>query len=333
MVDVALALPTHGVLPGGPSEFLGSIAELADEGGVHTLWVPDHLTLPEEDVRANGGRTGIDEPFDAWTVLATLAGRTRRIRLGTEVTPLPLRQPVLLAQTVATLDALSGGRAVLGLGAGWYRPEFEQAGVAFHPYRTRLEQTREGAELVRSLLERQVVHAAGVFYEVDGACVRPCRDEGRPPIWFGGRSDHVLRLAAELGDGWITATNASPEEVERGKARLGELLREAGRASGAVAVAVPFIARVADTTERAREDVEAYIARGNFQGRIKAFLEDATRAYGVWGSADECRRKLGPYLELGIDQVILDVRPPDHALDSVMRICRDLIPLLEEVAR
>src|SRR5262249_55252571 len=130
-----------------------------------------------------------------------------------------------------------------------------------------------------------------------------------------------------------TATNASPEEVERGKARLGELLREEGRAPGAVAVAAPFIARVADTTERAGEDVEAYIARGNFQGRIKAFLEDATRPDGVWGSAHECRLKLGPYLDLGIDQVILDVRPPDHALDSVMRICRDLIPLLEEVAR
>src|SRR5262249_21420624 len=148
-----------------------------------------------------------------------------------------------------------------------------------------------------------------------------------------GRSDHVLRLAAELGDGWITATNASPEEVELGKARLGELLREEGRAPGAVAVAVPFITRVADTTERAREDVEAYIARGNFQGHVKAFLEDATRAYGVWGSADQCRRKLGPYLELGIDQVILDVRPPEHALDSVRRICRDLIPLLEEAPR
>jgi probable F420-dependent oxidoreductase len=329
MVAVGLGVPTYGALPGGPAAFLGSIAELADEGGVDTLWVPDHLTLPEEDVRANGGRTRIDEPLDAWTVLALLAARTRRLRLGTEVTPLPLRQPVLLAQTVATLDALCGGRAVLGLGAGWYRAEFEQAGVPYHPYRRRLEQTREGADLVRSLLERKVVRRAGAFYGVEGACVRPGREQGRPPIWFGGRSEHVLALTAELGDGWITATNASPEEVAGGKARLEELLREEGRDPGAVAVAVPFVARVADTTERAREDIEAYIVRGDFHGPVKALLEDATRGHGIWGSPEECRRKLVPYLELGIHHVILDVRPPDYALDSVVRICRDLIPLLE----
>src|SRR5581483_9843725 len=127
--------------------FFRRLAEVADAGGVETLWVPDHLSLPEEDVRANGGRTRVDEPFDAWTVLAMLAAATRRVRVGTEVTPLPLRQPVLLAQTVATLDALSGGRAVLGLGAGWFRDEFEDAGVPFLPYRRRLEQTREGAGL------------------------------------------------------------------------------------------------------------------------------------------------------------------------------------------
>jgi alkanesulfonate monooxygenase SsuD/methylene tetrahydromethanopterin reductase-like flavin-dependent oxidoreductase (luciferase family) len=329
-VAVALSVPTYGSLPSGPWDFFRSIAELADGGGIDTLWVADHLTLPEEDVRANGGRTRIDEPLDAWTVLAALAARTGRVRLGTEVTPLPLRQPVLLAQTVATLDALSGGRAVLGLGAGWYRAEFDGAGVAFRPYRRRLEQTREGAELVSRLLDGEIVRASGDFYGVEGACVRAGRERGRPPIWFGGRSEHILRLAAELGDGWITATNASPEEVERGQARLHELLRERDRDPSAVAIAVPFVTRVADTTERAGDDVEAYIARGNFSGAVKEFLEDATRNYGIWGSAPECRRRLSPYLELGVDQVILDLRPPDFSLDSAERICRDLIPLLQE---
>ena len=97
---------------------------------------------------------------------------------------------------------------------------------------------------------------------------------------------------------------------------------------------MPFVARVADTTERARADVEAYIERGAFEGFAKQFLEDATRAYGIWGSAEECARKLSPYLDLGVGHVILDIRPPDHALDSAGRICRELIPFLEmEVAR
>jgi alkanesulfonate monooxygenase SsuD/methylene tetrahydromethanopterin reductase-like flavin-dependent oxidoreductase (luciferase family) len=263
-----------------------------------------------------------------------MAARTTRLRVGTEVTPLPLRHPVLLAQTVATLDVLSNGRAVLGLGGGWYRDEFEQAGIAFHPYRRRLDQTREGARLVRALLDGEPVSSSDPFYHLRGAHVRTRRVGSRLPIWFGGRSENVLRLAAELGDGWVTATNASPEEVAAGRDRLQELLRELGRPADAVTIAVPFVARVAATTERAQADVEAYIERGAFEGFAKQFLEDATRAYGIWGSAAECARKLSSYIELGVGHVILDVRPPDNALDSARRICGELVPLLEtEVLR
>ena len=333
-VCVDLGIPTYGVFPGDPSTFFAELAGIADAGGIDTCWVPDHVTLPADDVRANGGRSGIDEPLEAWTVLATMAARTTRLRLGTEVTPLPLRPPVLLAQTVATLDALTNGRAVLGLGGGWYRDEFEQAGIAFLPYRRRLEQTRDGARLVRALLAGESVSSSNGFYDLRDARVRAPSNRGRVPIWFGGRSEHVLRLAAELGDGWITATNASPAAVKAGRDRLQALLREAGRPADAVTIAVPFVARVADTTERAGADVEAYIARGAFEGFAKQFLEDATRAHGIWGSAEECARKLEPYLELGVGHVILDVRPPDHALDSARRICGELVPLLRtEVSR
>lgn len=328
-VTVGLGVPTYGAFPRAPWEFLRTLAEVADQGGIETFWVPDHLTLPEDDVRANGGMTRVDEPFDAWTVLAMVAARTGRLRVGTEVTPLPLRQPVLLAQTAATLDTLSDGRAVLGIGAGWHRDEFEEAGIAFEPYARRMERTREGVEIVRSLLDGELVWTSGTYFQAEGACIRVDSEERRVPIWFGGRSENVLRLAARYGDGWIGATNASPAEIEQGRDRLRELLLEAGRPPDAVAVAVPFVARVAETTEQARADVDAYIERGAFEGFAKQFLEDATLAHGIWGSAERCAEKLGPYLDLGVDHVILDVRPPDHALDSTERICRDLIPLLE----
>jgi probable F420-dependent oxidoreductase len=332
--SVGLGIPTYGVFPGGAAAFFKELAALADDGGIDTCWVPDHVTLPEDDVRANGGRSGLDEPLEAWTVLAMMAARTTRLRLGTEVTPVPLRQPVLLAQTVATLDSLTNGRVVLGLGGGWYRNEFEQAGITFLPYRRRLEQTREGARVVRALLDGESVSSSNGFYDLHDARVVARENRSRVPIWFGGRSDHVLRLVAELGDGWITATNASPEEVDAGRDRLQALLSDAGRPADAVTIAVPFVARIADTTERARDDVEAYIGRGAFEGFAKQFLEDATRAYGIWGSAEECLRKLEPYLELDVGHVILDVRPPDHALDSTRRICDELVPLLRrEVSR
>jgi alkanesulfonate monooxygenase len=330
MARIGIGVPTYGAFPLEHWEFLRSLAAVADAAGVATLWLPDHLTLPEEDVRANGGETRVDEPFDPWVVLSMLAACTSRVRLGTEVTPLPLRHPVLLAQTVASLDALSGGRVVLGLGGGWYQDEFDEAGIPFRQHRERLRQTEEGARLVRSLLEGEVVFEQGEFYDVSGACVRPGRLEGTVPIWFGGRSNTVLRLVAGVGDGWIAATNASPTEVARGRTRLDELLHEAGRDPAEVEIAVPLVARVAATTEQARADVEAYIERGAFEGPVKSFLAEATRRYGIWGSPETCRSRLEPYLTLGVDEIILDVRPPDHALDSTERICGELLPLVAE---
>ena len=103
-VSIGLGIPTYGAFPGDAWSFFAELADIADAGGVETCWVPDHVTLPEDDVRANGGRARGDEPLDAWTVLAMIAARTNRLRVGTEVTPLPLRHPVLLAQTVVTLD-------------------------------------------------------------------------------------------------------------------------------------------------------------------------------------------------------------------------------------
>lgn len=330
MATIGIALPSYGALGEEPWPYLAELAGIADRAGVEALWLPDHLTLPEEDVRGNGGRTRIDEPLDAWVLLAMLAASTSRILLGTEVTPLPLRQPALLAKTVATLDVLSSGRAVLGLGAGWYRDEFVEAGLHFAPYRQRLEQTGEGAGLVRRLLAGEQVTWEGPFYRLEGACARPVRAAGAIPIWFGGRSDAILALAAEHGDGWITATNASPEEVAVGRVKLRELAEARGRDPAELRTAVPFITRVAVSTEAARVDLERYVKRGRFEGFVKAFLEDSTWEHGIWGSVEDCRRKLEPYLELGVDHVILDVRPPDFALDSVERIARELLPLLAD---
>ena len=327
MATVGLALPTYGSFPGDTWEFFRELSEIADAGGIETLWVADHVTLPEDDVRANGGTTRVDEPIDAWVVLAMMAARTTRVRLGTEVTPLPLREPVLLAQTASSLASLSGGRAVLGRGGGWYRTEFEEAGVTFRPYAERMRQMRDGAGVVRSLLDGERVWEMGDFYELAGACIREATPH-RVPIWFGGRSDTLLDLVAALGDGWIAATNASLEEVSRGRDRLRRLLEEAGRDPSSVRIAVPFVARVAATTEHARADIDAYIERGAFEGFAKELLGDATIQHGIWGSPEECARKLAPYVGAGVDHVILDLRPPDHSLDSARRICNDLLPLL-----
>jgi alkanesulfonate monooxygenase SsuD/methylene tetrahydromethanopterin reductase-like flavin-dependent oxidoreductase (luciferase family) len=301
---------------------------MADQGGIDILFVPDHVRLPDSDVRANGGAPGVDEPLDCWPLLASLAVLTDRVRLGSAVSPVPLRHPVLIAHAAATVDRLSTGRALIGLGAGWFAEEFDQAGLGFAPHPKRLAQTREGAGIVRRLLAGGAVTELGNFYNIVDASVGNTLAGQCPPIWFAGRSERLLELVADLGDGWITTTNPSPEDVAAGIARLSELLAERGRDRSEITVAATFITRVADTNEIARHDIEEYIERGAFSGFIKEFYGESTLRYGLWGSVDECRRRLEPYLRLGVDVVIADVRPPRHTVETTWRLCERVLPLL-----
>jgi alkanesulfonate monooxygenase SsuD/methylene tetrahydromethanopterin reductase-like flavin-dependent oxidoreductase (luciferase family) len=329
-VVISLGLPAFGAYPDDPFEFFVSIAERADASEVDTVWISDHLIGSPEEVRANGGQPGADEPFDAWTVLAMLAARTSRVRVGTVVTPLPLRHPVLLAQTVASLHSLSSGRVVLGVGGGWNRPEFDGAGLPFGTHAQRMLQTRDGTQLIRRLLAGETVSTAGTLYPVKAACVRAHRSERPPEIWLGGSSDAVLRLVADSGDGWIATTNASPEQVAHGRDRLHVYCDAVGRDPDDIAIGIPLVARVAETTDEARADIEQYLERGRFKSPVKEFLGEATRKYGVWGSPEECVTKLERYRNVGVEHVILQLQPPDHAHESAQLICDELIPRLAE---
>jgi probable F420-dependent oxidoreductase len=328
MTAVSLALPVYGAFPEDLRHFVAAVAASVDSNPIATVWIPDHVRLPGDDIRGNGGVPYVDEPFAAWPLLGALAAVTDRVQLGTMVTPVPLRHPVLLAHEIATVDALSTGRIVAGLGAGWNAVEFEQAGIPFHAHQRRIEQTCEGVRIIRRLLDGERVDADARFYDVHDASV--CKTAGvrRVPIWLAGGSLRMLNLVAQLGDGWITTTNPPPEVVERGMTRLRELLHAHGRDPADVTVAVSFVARVSQTTDQARRDVDAFIRRGEFEGFVKEFLADSTLARGIWGSARTCYEKLRPYLELGVDEVILDVRPPDYALESIERICGELAPLV-----
>jgi probable F420-dependent oxidoreductase len=327
-VALALALPSYGDFPGEARPFFTEVAALADGGGIESLWVPDHVRVPDSDVRANGGIPRSDEPLDCWALLAFLAVMTKRVQLGSGVTPIPLRHPVLIAHVAATVDRLSDGRVFVGLGAGWNAEEFAEAGLPFGGHRERFEQTREGAGIVRRLLDGGPVTEHGAFYSVEQASVCDTASGHRPSLWFAGRSERLLQLVADLGDGWITTTNPSPQDVAKGIARLSELLAERGRDRSEVRVAVTFITRLAESNEAARRDIEEYIEGGAFSGFIREFYGESTLRNGLWGSAEECRRKLEPYLALGVDVVVADVRPPRHTLDTTRRLCEQLLPLL-----
>jgi probable F420-dependent oxidoreductase len=236
----------HGGFPGDDrAGLLRQVARIADEGGFDILWVEDHTRLPAEEIRASEGLPERDEPLEAWTTLAFLAASTRRIRLGTEVTPVTLRHPALLAKAVATLDVLSGGRVVFGAGTGWHKPEFTSLGIPFERRAERFDKACEALSVMQALWRGGRVDFQGRFYVLEGAYLAPPPVQpGGPPIWLGGFSDQLLSAVVRFGAGWILGTNPDPAFVAERWARLRDLCQEAGRDPAEIRVCVPLMAHL-----------------------------------------------------------------------------------------
>ena len=189
-------------------------AKLAEEAGLDSFLVWDHYMLPQTD-----------QTLEALALLGYLAGRTERIRLGTCVTPLPLRPPGILAKAVATLDVLSGGRIILGVGAGWHRPEFE-AYSEWLDDAARVDKTEEALRLMIELWTKPRVSFSGKYYRVRDAVLEPKPvQKPHPPLWFGTAGRRMLGLAAELGSGWIPI-DLSPGEYALLRGSLAGRVRE-----------------------------------------------------------------------------------------------------------
>jgi probable F420-dependent oxidoreductase len=181
-------------------------ARIADEVGVHQVVLPDHVAIGPRLDRYPFGREFPYPPDEPWleplTTLAAIAGATERVRLGTGILVAPLRPALVLAKSVATLDVLSRGRVELGVGVGWQREEFTQAGQPFAGRAARLDDT---VRACRALWEQEppVTFASGTVSFTDLWC-EPRPVQARVPVWFGaGPSDATIGRIAELGDGWL----------------------------------------------------------------------------------------------------------------------------------
>ena len=232
-------LPARGPLatPGT----LGMIARKGEELGYDALFTGDHILVPKsiaspypytEGGEYPGGPSG--EAMEQLTLLAFLAGQTSRIRLVTSVIIVPYRNPLLAAKAMATLDMLSGGRLVVGVGAGWMREEFEALGVP--PFEERGAVTDEYIRAFKELWTSDDPHFEGKYVSFDDIHFLPKpAQKPHPPIWVGGESRPALRRTAELADGWYplgsnpTFPMGTPEQLAAGMERLASYARRFGR--------------------------------------------------------------------------------------------------------
>ena len=208
------------------------VARQAEALGFDSLWLGEHPVMPVHSTSPFPGSPDGRIPdayswfVDPFVALARASGVTTTLKLGTGITLVPERHPLLLAKEIATLDYFSGGRFLFGVGAGWHKEETEIMGGNFAH---RWTQTREAIEAMKALWANEAAEYHGRYYDFPlvRSFPRPVQ-QPHPPIFLGGSAQQVFKRTVEYGNGWMP-TRSTPELIKQGRAVLNELAVEAGR--------------------------------------------------------------------------------------------------------
>jgi probable F420-dependent oxidoreductase len=211
---------------------VAAVARQAEALGFDSLWVGEHPIMPVHSTSPFPGSPDGRIPdsyswfLDPFVALARASAVTTKLRLGTGITLIPERNPLLLAKEIATLDYFSGGRFVFGIGAGWNKEETEIMGGNFTH---RWTQTREAIEAMKALWANEAAEYHGTYYDFPlvRSFPRPVQ-QPHPPIFLGGAARQVFKRTVAYGNGWMP-TRSTPELIKQGRAVLNELALEAGR--------------------------------------------------------------------------------------------------------
>ena len=280
LVDIGISLPQRSSDPVAPDEII-TIAKRAEAAGFSDLWVSE---------------TTLDRSFclDPVLVLATAASVTSRIRLGVSVIVLPVRHPAHVAHQMASLDHLSGGRAILGVGIG-RDAHYEQFRV---PTDRRVRRFIEGVELIRALWTEEQVDYVGEIYQLESASMFPKPIQDPLPIWLGGNHPDAVRRAAIIGDGWMGAGSLPLAAYRPRVVALHEALEAAGREPETFPISKRVYVAIDDAPARARADLQHWFSDVY---RAPDRLEDA----GVYGTTEQVADRLASVVADGATHLLL----------------------------
>ncbi|MCZ7527454.1 MAG: LLM class flavin-dependent oxidoreductase [Acidimicrobiia bacterium] len=279
-------------------------ARSAAEAGVDSLWLSDHLFL---DIAKYGGGPERHGAFEPLVTLAALARDVPGPRLGTLVLCEALRPASVLAKALASLDRVAGGRLDVGLGAGWYEPEYEAIGLPFPSPGERLARLREAVEVCRGLLGGGPLTYPGRYHRAEGALnLPPALQEPRPPVFVGGKGDRLLELVAEVADGWNTCWVWTPEAYRERLAVLERACEARDRDPATVWRSIGLYALCGED----RADLERRFERlraGTPTGVLDGVTLDDWRVGRLVGTVDEVREQAAGWAELGVETLVLGV--------------------------
>ena len=291
-MDYGLVLPSLGWEAN--RDGIVAAVELAEEHGFTDVWATDHILID------HAGADDYGRIYEAVTTLAWIAGLSREVRLGASVIVVPMRNAIVLAKQLATLDALSEGRLIAGFGGGWSTAEFANVGVSdrFHE---RGVYTEEAIAVCRHLWSGSREPFHGRFHSFDDFHFEPLPTQGaKVPIWLGGRDERALRRAGRLADAYHASATAPAAYGQR----------------------LPVIRRAAE---------EAGRSMPRLSGRARVELDSGEESfYTMHGSPADVAAEIRAFAALGVDHLALGFPPRDAAglRSAVVRFMAEVVPLV-----
>ena len=302
---IGLALPQYDYSVEGdrPLGFdtIVEYARLAGRAGADSVWLSDHLFL---DLVKYGGPPHRFACFDPLVTLSALARLVPEVRIGTLVLCEALRPAAVLAKALATLDRIGGGRLDIGLGAGWYEPEYEAIGVPMPPPAIRLDRLIEAIDVVKGLVGGEPFERETTYQGTIAAQARPgSATQPRPRVFIGGKGDRLLGVVAAHADGWNTCWTWTTDAYRERLQVLERACVDIGRDPGSVWRSLGLYALCGEDQqdlERRFDRLGTSSPNGVLQGDLAGF-----RASRLVGTVDEVRAQVRAWEELGVDTLIV----------------------------
>jgi alkanesulfonate monooxygenase SsuD/methylene tetrahydromethanopterin reductase-like flavin-dependent oxidoreductase (luciferase family) len=314
---IGFALPQYDYSVPGESplrwETILEHARRAEALGFDSLWLSDHLFLDLTKYLGTDERHGAFEPL---VTLAALARAVSGPRLGTLVINEALRPAPVLAKALATLDRITAGRLDVGLGAGWYEPEYDAIGLPFPSPGERLARLAEAVDIVRGLLPGGPFTFDGRFHRAHDAVNRPpALQQPRPPVFVGGKGDRLIQLAVERADGWNTCWTWTPDAYRGRLDVLERSCEKVGRDPATVWLSLGLYALCGEDygdLERRFARMRDVMPRGAVTGAL-----DEWREGRLVGTVDEIRAQRDQWEALGVETLIVGAGPLPFSVNAI----------------
>ena len=280
-----------------------------EELGYESLWVWDHILL------------GVEPHFpiiDALSLLTAVAARTRTIKLGTGILVLPLRNPLVLAKQLSSMDQISQGRLILGMASGWYKREFDAVGIDYHKRGKIMDQN---LEVLNRLWTEDMVTGSYPPHDMSNSVMFPKPyQKPRPPILIGGYVDSVLKRAALRGDGWLTYFY-TPESFTADWNKVRGFAEEGGKDPDTL-ISTNQLPIIVGERSKVEDEMNEWLnTEWDFASWSKSTPDSA-----IIGTVDECVEQLQAHVDTGVSRIIFV--PYRYREDQVEIIANEVIPKL-----